>query len=137
MEVEQPTIKEFHLVSGDSEKRARLDYFLTYPNVPDITVGVGMEPADNLSDHGATWIELCQMEKKQGRGYWRFNNLFLSDSNFLESTNSVIRKTILEYSADEFLTSEVDDSILNSCEITICPILLLELILGKVGGNTI
>ena len=108
-----------------------LDYFLTSPNVPHITVGVEMEPADKLSDHGATWIEFSQTEKKQGRGF------FLSDPNFLESTNSVIRESILEFSADEFLTSEVDDSVLNSCEITISPILLLELILAKVGGNTI
>ena len=32
---------------GGSEKRARLDYFLTSSNVPDITVGVEMEHADN------------------------------------------------------------------------------------------
>ena len=120
-----PLQKDYTWFQGGSEKRARLDYFLVSPNVLDITVGVEIEPADNLSDHGAMWIELGQTEKKQGRGFGRFNNLFLSDPNFLESTNSVIRETILEYSADEFLTSKVDDSILNSCEITICPILLL------------
>ena len=49
----------------------------------------------------------------------------------------MIRETILEYSTNEFLTSKVDDSVLNSCEIKICPILLLELILAKVRGNPI
>ena len=85
-----PILKNFTWFQVGSGKRARLDYFLTSPNVTDITLGVGMEPADNLSDHGATWIELGQIEKKQGRGFWRFNNLFLSDPKFLESTNSVI-----------------------------------------------
>ena len=103
----------------------RLDYFLTSPNVPDITVGVGIEPPDNLSDHAATWIELGQAERKPGSGFWRYNNLFLSDPNFLESTNSVIRETILEYASNELLSNGVDDSVLNSCESTICPIFLL------------
>ena len=88
--------KDYTCFQGGSEKRARLDYFLTSPNVSDITVGVGIEPADNLSDRGTTLIELGQAEKKQGRGFWRFNNLFLSDPNFQESTNSEIRETRLE-----------------------------------------
>ena len=65
-----------------SEKRARLYYFPTSSNVPYIMVGVGMEPADNLSDHGAAWIELGQTEKNQGRRLLRFNNIFLSDPEF-------------------------------------------------------
>ena len=83
-----------------------------------------MEPADNLSDHGATWIEFGQTKRKRNRGFWRFNNLFLSNPNFLECTNSVIRETIMEYSVEEFDTNEVDDNSLNTCEIKICPILL-------------
>ena len=92
-----------------------------------------MEPVDNLSDQGTTWIELGLTEEKQGRGFWRFNNLFLSDPEFLKSTYSVI----MEYFVDEFNSDEVDDSTLNTCEIKICPILLLDLILAKVRGNTI
>ena len=60
-----------------SEKRARLDIFLTSTNLSELITGVGMDPADNLSDH--------------------------------------------------------DDT----CEIQICPILLLDLILAKVRGNSI
>ena len=63
--------------------------------------------------------------------------MFHSDPNFLVSTNSVISETILEYTSNEFLTNKTDDSILNSSESTICPILLLELILAKVRGNTV
>ena len=43
----------------------------------------------------------------------------------------------MDYSADKFESKEVDDSIINSCEIAICPIMLLELILAEVRGNTI
>ena len=88
-----------------------MDYFLVSPCVLDVTVGTGIEPADNLSDHGTACIELGQKERKRGRGFWRFNNLFLSDPNFLVSTNSVIRETILEYTLNEFLTNETDESI--------------------------
>ena len=81
-----PLQKDYTWFLGGSEKRVRLEYFLTSPNVPDITVGVGKEPTDNLYDHGATWIVLGQAERKRGRGFWRFNHLFLSDPNFLQST---------------------------------------------------
>ena len=114
-----------------------MDYFLVSPNVSDVTVGTGIEPADNLSDHGTAWIELGQTERKRVRGVWRFKNLLLSDPNFLESTNSLIRETILEYTLNKFLTNKTDDSILYTCESTICPILLLELILAKVRHNTV
>ena len=55
-----PLVKDDTWFQVGSEKRARLDYFRTSSNVPNITVGVGMEPIDNLSDHGATWIVLGQ-----------------------------------------------------------------------------
>ena len=82
-------------------------------------------------------MELGKASKKQGRGFWRFNNSFLSDPEFLETTNSLIRDTIKEYSVDDFNDVDVDDSILNSCESQICPFILLNLILAKVRGNTI
>ena len=63
-------VKDYTWFQVGSEKRVRLDYFLTSPNVLDITKGVGMEPADNLSDHGTTWIELGQTEKKRDKGFW-------------------------------------------------------------------
>ena len=127
-----PLVKDYTWFKVGSEKRKRLYYFLTSSNVPDNIVGVGMEPADNMSDHGVTWIELGQTEKRQGRGFWRINNLFLTSPTFLESTNSVIRETIMEYSVNDFNSREVDDHTLSSCEMKIFPILLLEMILAKV-----
>ena len=92
-----PLKKSYTWFQGGSETQARLDYFLVSPSVSDVTVGSGIEPADNLSDHGTAWIELGQTDRKWGRSFLRFNNLFLSDTNFLESTNSIIRETIPEY----------------------------------------
>ena len=73
-----------------------------------------MELADNLSDYGSTLLELGKTSKKQGKGFWRFNKSFLSDPEFLEITNSLIRDTIKEYSVDDFNNVDVDDSILKS-----------------------
>ena len=58
-----PLQKDYTWFQGGSEKRARLEYFLTSPNVPDIIVGVGIEPTDNLSDHGATWMSLARQRE--------------------------------------------------------------------------
>ena len=43
----------------------------------------------------------------------------------------------MEYYEDEFNSNEVDDNTLNTCDIKICPIPLLDLILAKVRENTI
>ena len=97
-----------------SERRARLDYFLTSTNLWELIIEVGMELADNLSDHGSTWLELGKTSKKRGKWFWRFNKSFLSNPEFLETTNSLIRDTIKEYSVDDFNNVDVDDSILKS-----------------------
>ena len=60
-----PQTKCYTWYQVGSEKRARLDYFLTSTNQAEHVIGVGMEPADNLSDHGQTWLELGKISKKQ------------------------------------------------------------------------
>ena len=42
-----------------------------------------MEPADNLSDHGLTWLEIDKTSKKHGKGFWRINNFLLSDHEYI------------------------------------------------------
>ena len=56
---------------------------------------------------------------------------------FLDSTNKIIKDTIKEYSVQDFAKVEVDNNILNQCESSISPIMLLKRILAKVRGNTI
>ena len=60
-----PQTKGYTWYQVGSEKRARLDYFLTSTNLDEHVIGVGMEPRDNLSDHGPTWVELGKISKKQ------------------------------------------------------------------------
>ena len=106
-----PQTKGYTWYQVGSERRARFDYFLTSTNLSELIIGVRMEPADKLSDHGSTWLELGKKSKKQSKGFWRFNNPFLSDPEFLETTNSLIRDTIKEYSVDDFNNVDVVDSI--------------------------
>ena len=42
-----PQTKSYSWYQGGTEKRARLDYFLTSTNLTEHVIGVGMEPADN------------------------------------------------------------------------------------------
>ena len=53
-----PQTKSYIWYQVGYEKRARLDFFLTSTNLAELITGAGMEPADNLSDHGSNWIEL-------------------------------------------------------------------------------
>ena len=61
----------------------------------------------------------------------------LKDPEFLDSMNLIIWDTVKESSVQDSEDGEVDDDIWNQCESSISPILLLELILAKVRGNTV
>ena len=67
----------------------------------------------------------------------RFNNSLVKDQEFQDSTNEIIRDTIKEYLVFGIGEDEVDDDTLGLCGTRISPILLFELILSKVKGNTI
>ena len=78
--------KGFTWFQGGSEKRVRLDDFLVSPNLSESIILTGLEPADNLSDHGSTCSDIGNRGKKQAREFWRFSNSLLNDSVFLNYT---------------------------------------------------
>ena len=90
----------------------------------------------NLQTIYLTMAQLGKINKKQEKGFLRFNNSFLSDPEYLEANNLIIRDTIREYSIEKIDSGGINNNILSSCETNICPILLLKLILAKPKGRT-
>lgn len=62
---------------------ARLDYIFIpqYPSPSISTTTINPEP---LSDHSRIEIEVNLPTNKRGKGYWRFNNYWLSDTDFVQ-----------------------------------------------------
>ena len=59
-------------------------------------VGIGRETT--LSDHCPIYIHLTLSKVKKGRGFWRLNNDFLNEPNFVFGMNNIIEKVIDQYS---------------------------------------
>ena len=61
-------------------------------------VGIGRETA--LSDHCPVYLHLSLTKVKRGRGFWRLNNDFLNEPEYVYGLNNVIERVIKQYSKE-------------------------------------
>ena len=61
-------------------------------------VGIGRETA--LSDHCPVYLHLSLTKVKRGRGFWRLNNNFLNEPEYVYGLNNVIERVIKQYSKE-------------------------------------
>ena len=88
-----PTLKKFSWKQWGSTKFARLDFFLISDSLLPY-----VEKADILqtcfSDHSPILLEIDFAKFKRGRGFWKFNNSLLTDSNYVDLIKSIIKYII-------------------------------------------
>ena len=49
------------------------------------------------TDHSGTTLKIKLQENESGRGYWKFNNSLLKDTNYVTTVKGVIKDTINTY----------------------------------------
>lgn len=72
---------------------SRLDYFFVSEDLVLRTKNTAILPRYN-SDHCRLSLQLDLSVAKRGRGYWKFNNLHLSDPYFLQIMNDTILREL-------------------------------------------
>ena len=113
-------------------KRSRLDFFLISENLAQY-----VDKTDIISgyksDHSLVemYLDLSKSEFTRGNGYWKMNNSFLYEKEYVEKVNKIIDETLLEY------TSETLNLDLMSRSFNISDKLLLDVTLMKIRGFTI
>ena len=85
--------------------RARLDYFLLNESSTHLVKRVGIGKVCTLSDHRPIFLHITLSKTQRGRGFWRFNNVLLTDPTFIFGCNNVIKKTIISYSEYKHCTA--------------------------------
>merc|ERR1711873_191544 len=87
-----------HLAQAKNHTKARLDYFLLNDNALESVVKVGIGRENALSDHCPIYIHLRLTKVKRGRGFWRLNNEFLREPEYVFGLNNRIEAVIEQYS---------------------------------------
>ena len=97
-----PDSRKYTFRKGQAQNytKARLDYFLMNDDaLESVTkVGVGRETA--LSDHCPVYLHLSFSKVVRGRGFWRLNNDFLKEPEYVLGLNDVIQGVIKQYSKE-------------------------------------
>ena len=78
--------------------KASLDYFLMNDNALESVTKVGVGRENALSDHCPIYIHLKLSKVVRGRGFWRLNNDFLKEPEYVFGLNNTIEGVIKQYS---------------------------------------
>ena len=63
----------------------------------------------NLSDHRPIHLHVSFSQVQKGRGFWRLKNELLTDFEFIQGCNDVIKRTILQYSGQLRLNKMISE----------------------------
>ena len=146
-----PTEKKFTWKQWGSHKFARLDYFLVSDSLLPYISKASISPSC-FSDHSPIELEVDFSKFSRGRGFWKFNNSLIKDSEYLELIQKVIKRVTTQYAiiegdADFFLRSTPDTidafleeqtpESLQALNLSINPELFLDTLLMEIRGATI
>ncbi len=86
-----PATKRFTWTRKNPTVKSRLDYWLVSEKIVDNVDTVAMEPSVH-SDHSVISIQLKNVHSEtKGKGYWKLNNTFINESNYIEGLINGIR----------------------------------------------
>ena len=90
---EHPDESQFTFSRGES--RSRLDYFFISEHLclPGTHVKCEIMPPF-LADHRAVQLNFCPVNQSRGPGYWKFNNVLLTDEAFVDEVSSFIQEAL-------------------------------------------
>ena len=78
-------------------EKSRIDFWLIEDSLRPIVISSDIRPAQIKStDHMAISLKI-QLHSIQGAGYWKMNNSFLSDKNYINLIQKVIKGCTSQY----------------------------------------
>ena len=89
----------FHKKQAKNFTRARLDYFLVSENSSEYINNVQICRMCSLSDHRPILLQMSFSNTRKGKGFWRMRNELLTDLDFINGCNNVLKSTLTQYSA--------------------------------------
>ena len=146
-----PDMKKYSWKQWGSQKFARLDFFLVSNTLLPFVQNTNILPTC-FSDHSPVILDVDFSRFSRGKGFWKFNNSLLKDTNYLEIIKNLIKRVVCQYATVEgnpdflnqipqellqqFLSQQTPES-LQLLDININPELFLDTLLMEIRGATI
>ena len=134
-----PDLRKFSFSKKQARNytKAHLDYFLINDDSWDLVLKVGIGRETTFLDHNTIYLHLFFSRVKKGRGFWRLNNDFLNQPEFIFGMNNVIERVIDQYSNNESPNSSPDQRPTPRPFKLICHVLLHDILLIKSWSHTL
>ena len=117
--VEEPTGRSYTWSAYSNSKQARLRL-----------VELIQTSAGNRTDHSIVVMNMIFTHQEKGRGFWKFNNLLLSDPAYVKLVKDCINETV-----DDYNNGDIGES--QSPTFSINDQLLFETLKLQIRGKTI
>ena len=116
-----------------TKKQARLDFFIIHESLFQYVTNTDIIPGYR-TDHSAIILKLKFQNNERGKGYWKFNNSLLKDSQYIDKIKKIIEDVKQTYATN----LNPDEMIPNQdLQFSINDQLFLETLLMMIRGDTI
>ena len=116
-----------------TKKQARLDFFIIHESLFQYVTNTDIIPGYR-TDHSAIILKLKFQNNERGKGYWKFNNSLLKDSQCIDKIKKIIEDVKQTYATN----LNPDEMIPNQdLQFSINDQLFLETLLMMIRGDTI
>ena len=134
--VTYPSQKRFTWFKRNPVKKARLDFFLISEELMSLVNKVDINPGYR-TDHSIIELELRINDFDKGKGFWKFNNQLLLNTEYISKVKSVIASIKAQYAATPYNRDKISEIEDKDIHFTISDQMLLDLILLEVRGMSI
>lgn len=90
-------------------KQARLDYFLLKEDILHFIHDSSIVPGYR-TDHSGIILSLKFNDNERGKGFWKFNNSLLKDTNYIQVVKNTINEVINTYKKEDEHDSETNNN---------------------------
>ena len=117
-------------------KKARLDFFLISEELLSCILKTSIVPGYK-TDHNAIEISIQLSEFTKGKGFWKFNNSLLNNTQYVERVKSVIYTVVEEYALLPYDRNYLLSADPHLISLMIGDHLFFEILLTKIRGMSI
>ena len=116
-----------------TKKQARLDFFIIHESLFQYVTNTDIIPGYR-TDHSAIILKLKFQNNERGKGYWKFNNSLLKDSQYIDKIKKIIEDVKQTYATNLNPEEMIPNQDL---QFSINDQLFLETLLMMIRGDTI
>ena len=134
--VENPDTRRYTWRRSTPLQQSRLDFFLISEDLVPFMKHIDILPGYK-TDHSLITVGLQFGEEHKRKQFWKFNNSFLADKDYLDEINCLIKEIIKEYAVTPYNKDFLENISTEDICLTVDDQLFLDVLLMKIRAKTI